>query len=178
MASNAPDLRNGRPAVSPIHSLATSRRASRKPTSSGVYVSLQRRNSGSHSPGGGVAKWDGDKLMFWASAKIYPQRAACRGRWHRPVEDSLHRQHNGARSAAAWRCRGSILDRLHREDDGQASQADAQKDHELAFPQVKPQNIVMFKVGAKKNGLITAVHRTFHVNIGVNDTAGGGQVSG
>jgi CO/xanthine dehydrogenase Mo-binding subunit len=50
-----------------------------------------------------------------------------------------------------------------------------QKDHELAFLQIKPQNLVMFKVGAKKDGHITAVQRTFHVNIGANDAAQGGQ---
>src|SRR6185503_16411199 len=53
-----------------------------------------------------------------------------------------------------------------------------QKDQELSFLQIKPQNIVLFKVGAKKDGHITAVHRTFHVKIGANDSPQGGQGQG
>jgi CO/xanthine dehydrogenase Mo-binding subunit len=52
------------------------------------------------------------------------------------------------------------------------------KDHELSYLQTKPQNICTFKVGATKDGKITACQRTFHVNIGSNDNAAGGQGQG
>ena len=47
------------------------------------------------------------------------------------------------------------------------------KDQELAHMQVKPENIQKFKVGAKKDGHITACQREFHVNTGERSGGGG-----
>src|SRR5206468_9694009 len=51
-----------------------------------------------------------------------------------------------------------------------------QKDQKLAHMQVKPENIQKFKVGAKKDGRITACQREFHVNTG--ERSGGGESGG
>src|SRR5207247_9514488 len=48
-----------------------------------------------------------------------------------------------------------------------------QKDQKLAHMQVQPENIQKFKVGATKDGRITACQREFHVNSGER-TGGGG----
>ena len=40
------------------------------------------------------------------------------------------------------------------------------KDQELAFLNIKPANIIKFKVGATKDGKIIACQREFHVNSG------------
>ena len=42
------------------------------------------------------------------------------------------------------------------------------KSQEMAFLQVKPQTLTKFKIGAMKDGKITACQREFHVNSGAN----------
>ena len=132
-------------------------------------------------PGGGVAKWDGDRLTFYGFGQgIYPQRTGLSRALG--VEESKIRfidKYNGCTLGG-----GMALARLNpwiawiAKQTGRPAKLMLQKDHELAFLQIKPQNRVHFKVGVKKDGHITAVHRTFHVNIGTNATAGGGQGQG
>jgi xanthine dehydrogenase YagR molybdenum-binding subunit len=127
-------------------------------------------------PGGGVAKWDGDRLTFWGFGQgIYPQRVGLSRAL--AMDESKIRfidKYNGCTLGG-----GMSLARLNpwiawiAKESGRPAKLMLQKDHELAFLQIKPQNVVHFKVGAKKDGKITAVHRTFHVNVGVNASVGG-----
>jgi xanthine dehydrogenase YagR molybdenum-binding subunit len=132
-------------------------------------------------PGGGVAKWEGDKLTFYGFGQgIYPQRAGLSRALG--VEETKIRfidKYNGCTLGG-----GMALARLNpwiayiAKQTGRPAKLMLQKDHELSFLQIKPQNMVMFKVGAKKDGKITACQRTFHVNIGMNGGAAGGQGQG
>jgi CO/xanthine dehydrogenase Mo-binding subunit len=183
MSSNAPDLRNGRPKAV----LANSQYGDVEKgfAEADIVKEFTYRWSGAIpvpiQPGGGVAKWDGDKLTFYGFGQgIYPQRTGLARAL--AVDESKIRfidKYNGCTLGG-----GMALSRLNpwiayiAKMTGRPAKLMLQKDHELAFLQVKPQNIVLFKVGAKKNGMITAVHRTFHVNIGVNDSAAGGQGQG
>jgi CO/xanthine dehydrogenase Mo-binding subunit len=132
-------------------------------------------------PGGGVAKWDGDRLTFWGFGQgIYPQRRGLSRALGIPESNiRFIDKYNGCTLGG-----GMALARLNpwiawiAKQTGRPAKLMLQKDHELAFLQIKPQNIVHFKVGAKKDGRITACHRTFYTNIGVNATAGGGQGQG
>jgi xanthine dehydrogenase YagR molybdenum-binding subunit len=128
-------------------------------------------------PGGGVAKWDGDKLTFWGFGQgIYPQRAGIAKGLGMP-EAQVHfiDKYNGCTLG------GSLaLSRLNpwiawvAKQAGRPAKLLLTKGQELAFLQVKPQNLQVFKVGATRDGKITACQRTFHVNLGQQETAGGG----
>ena len=127
-------------------------------------------------PGGGVARWDGDKLTFWGFGQgIYPQLTGLSRALGIDVSNiRFIDKYNGCTLGG-----GMALARLNpwiayiAKMTGRPAKLMLQKDHELAFLQIKPQNLVKFKVGAKKDGHITAVHRTFYVNTGMNATVGG-----
>jgi len=183
MAANAPDLRDGKgKAIQAMSSYGDVEKGfaeadiTREFTyrwSGGIPVPIQ--------PGGGVAKWEGDKLTFYGFGQgIYPQRTGLAKAL--AIDESRIRfidKYNGCTLGG-----GMALARLNpwiayiAKQTGRPAKLMLQKDQELAFLQVKPQNIVMFKVGAKKDGKITAVQRTFHVNIGANDNPQGGQGQG
>ena len=183
MASDAPDLRNGRPKA--VLGNSQFGDVEKGFAEADVIKEFTYRYSGAIpvpiQPGGGVAKWDGDKLTFWGFGQgIYPQRTGlARGLGIDESQVRFIDKYNGCTLGG-----GMALSRLNpwiayiAKMTGRPAKLMLQKDHELAFLQVKPQNITLFKVGAKKDGHITAVHRTFHVNIGVNDTPGGGQGQG
>jgi len=183
MAPNAPDLRNGRPKA--VRAESQFGDVEKGFAEADIVKEFTYRYSGAIpvpiQPGGGVAKWDGDKLTFWGFGQgIYPQRTGLsRGLGIDASNIRFIDKYNGCTLGG-----GMALARLNpwiayiAKMTGRPAKLMLQKDHELAFLQVKPQNIVLFKVGAKKDGHITAVHRTFHVNIGMNDNAGGGQGQG
>ena len=128
-------------------------------------------------PGGGVAKWDGDRLTFWGMGQgIHTNRASlARGLGVDESEIRYINKWNGCTLGG-----GMALSRLDpwiahiAKQAGRPARLMLPKDHELAQLQTKPQNIQMFKVGVTKAGKITACQRTFHVNTGVRATAGGG----
>jgi CO/xanthine dehydrogenase Mo-binding subunit len=182
MAAGAPDLQNGRGATRAQSQFGDVDKAFAE---ADIVKEFTYRYSGAIpfpiQPGGGVARWDGDRLTFWGFGQgIYPQRAGLARALG--VEEAKVRfidKYNGCTLGG-----GMSLARLNpwiawiAKQTGRPAKLMLQKDHELAFLQVKPQNIVHFKVGAKNDGHITACHRTFHVNIGMNPTAGGGQGQG
>jgi xanthine dehydrogenase YagR molybdenum-binding subunit len=128
-------------------------------------------------PGGGVASWQGDKLTFYGFGQgIYPQRAGiARGLGIPEQNIRFINKWNGCTLGGAL-----ALSRLNPWIAEVARGAKRPckllltKDHELAFLQVKPQNLQTFKVGVTKAGKITALQRTFHVNLGERENAGGG----
>ena len=179
MAPGAPDLRNGRGNVT--RSLAQYGDVEKGFAEADIVKEFTYRyNAGLPvpiQPGGGVAKWDGDKLTFWGFGQgIYPQRAGiARGLG---IDESKIRfidKYNGCTLGGAL-----ALARLNpwiahvAKEAGRPAKLMLAKDQELAFLQVKPQNMQTFKVGVKKDGKITACQRTFHVNLGERETAGGG----
>jgi CO/xanthine dehydrogenase Mo-binding subunit len=179
MAPGAPDLRNGRGNVSRSLSQygdvdkgfaeADIVKELTYQFGSGIPVPIQ--------PGGSVAKWDGDKLTFWGMGQgIYPQRAGiARGLGISESQIRFINKWNGCTLGGAI-----ALARINpwiayiARQAGRPVKFMFPKDQELAQLQVKPQNIQIFKVGVKKDGKITACQRTFHVNAGERETAGGG----
>jgi CO/xanthine dehydrogenase Mo-binding subunit len=132
-------------------------------------------------PGGGVAKWDGDKLTFWGFGQgVWPQVQGLSRGLGMPIAN-IHYMNkwNGCTLGG-----GMALARLNpwiawvAKQAGRPAKLSLTKDEDLAFLQIKPQNICKFRVGATKDGKITACHRTFYTNIGMNGTAGGGQGQG
>lgn len=182
MAPGAPDLTNGRGAIRAESQFGD---VDKGFAEADIVKELTYRYSGAIpvpiQPGGGVARWDGDRLTFWGFGQgIYPQRAGLSRALG--IEESKIRfidKYNGCTLGG-----GMSLARLNpwiawiAKQTGRPAKLMLQKDHELAFLQIKPQNIVHFKVGVRNDGRITACHRTFHVNIGMNDSAAGGQGQG
>jgi CO/xanthine dehydrogenase Mo-binding subunit len=136
-------------------------------------------------PCGSVAKWDGDKLTLWGMSQgIYPQRAGlARGlgidvanvryinKWNGGTFGGARQGSEKFYPWVAWIAKQA----------GRPVKLMLSKDIELAHMQVKPENIQTFKVGAKKDGRIVAVQRTFHVNGGDRagqGAGGGGYTSG
>ena len=128
-------------------------------------------------PGGGVAKWDGDKLTFWGMGQgIHTNRAGvARGLGIDVSQVRYINKWNGCTLGGAL-----ALTRLDpwiawiAKQAGRPARLMLPKDHELAQLQTKPQNIQMFKVGATKAGKITACQRTYHINTGNNVRGGNG----
>ena len=183
MAPNAPDLRDGRGKA--IQAMSSYGDVEKGFAEADIVKEFTYRWDGAIpvpiQPGGGVAKWDGDKVTFYGFGQgIYPQRAGLARAL--AIDESKVRfidKYNGCTLGG-----GMALARLNpwiayiAKQTGRPAKLMLQKDTELSFLQIKPQNIVMFKVGAKKDGKITACQRTFHVNIGANDAAQGGQGQG
>ena len=128
-------------------------------------------------PGGGVAKWDGDKLTFWGMGQgIHTNRAGlARGLGIDESQVRYINKWNGCTLGGAL-----ALTRLDpwiahiAKQAGRPARLMLPKDHELAHLQTKPQNIQMFKVGATKAGKILACQRTYHINVGNNPRGGNG----
>jgi CO/xanthine dehydrogenase Mo-binding subunit len=129
-------------------------------------------------PCGSIAKWDGDKLtLYGMSQGIYPQRAALARRLGIDVSKvryinkwnggTFGGSRQGSEKFYPWVAHIAKMA-------GRPVKLTMPKDQELAHMQVKPENRQTFKVGAKKDGRITACQRTFHVNGGENAGAGAG----
>jgi len=130
-------------------------------------------------PSGSVAKWDGDKLTFWGMGQgIYPVRAVLAAALNiEPSKIRFINKYNGstfgAARLAAERFYPSIA--YLAKVTNRPVKIMLPKDQELAQLQIKPETITKFKVGAKKDGHITAIEHEVYVSCG--DLEFGGHAS-
>jgi xanthine dehydrogenase molybdenum-binding subunit len=192
MAPNAPDLRGGRGNLArlnpnnPLYDPEASFTAKFGDVDKGfaeadVVKEFTYTYAGSvilpMQPSSCVAKWDGDHLTFWAMCQgIYPERGA--------LAKSLGMDADKIRFIDKWN--GGTFGAAQRNAIfypwvAQLAKMTKRpvrmllpKDQELAHLQVKPENIVKFKVGAKRDGKITACQRTFYQAYGDGSSAQGG----
>ena len=130
-------------------------------------------------PSGSVAKWDGDKLTFWGMGQgIYPVREvlaealnmdASKIRFINKYNGSTF----GSARLAAERFYPSIA--YLAKVTNRPVKVMLPKDQELAQLQIKPETITKFKVGAKRDGRITAIDHEVYVSCG--DLEFGGHAS-
>jgi CO/xanthine dehydrogenase Mo-binding subunit/aerobic-type carbon monoxide dehydrogenase small subunit (CoxS/CutS family) len=131
-------------------------------------------------PSGSVAKWDGDKLTFWGMGQgIYPVRAVLANALG--IDASKIRfinKYNGSTFGAARLAaeRFYPLIAYLAKVTGKPVKVMLPKDQELAQLQIKPETITKFKVGAKKDGRITAINHEVYVSAG--DLEFGGHAAG
>ncbi len=130
-------------------------------------------------PSGSVAKWDGDRLTFWGMGQgIYPVRAV--------LAEALGMDASKIRFINKWNGSTFGAARLAAERfypfiaqlakvTGRPVKVMLPKDQELAQLQIKPETITKFKVGAKKDGRITAIEHTVYVSVG--DLEGSGHAA-
>jgi CO/xanthine dehydrogenase Mo-binding subunit/aerobic-type carbon monoxide dehydrogenase small subunit (CoxS/CutS family) len=198
MATNAPDLRSGQgnlirqrnsPANEPSATWADHRGDIDKGfAEADVIKEFTYRFAGAVSvpmqPSGSVARWDKDKngkerLTFWGMGQgIYPVREALANALG--IEPSSIRFINkwngstfGAARLAAERFYPAIAHLA--KVTGKPVKIMLPKDQELAQLQIKPETITKFKVGAKKDGHITAINHEVYVSCG--DLEFGGHAS-
>lgn len=136
-------------------------------------------------PIGCVAKWDGEKLTLWGMGQgIYPQRDSLAKHLAIPPENIRYiaKWNGGTFGGSANSSKFDGLVAHIAKMTGRPTKLTLSKDQELAFLNIKPANIIKFKVGASKDGKITACQREFHVNSGAkipgisaNDAGGGGR---
>ena len=128
-------------------------------------------------PCGSVAKWDGDKVTVWGHGQaIYPARALiARGLGVDPKNVRFINKWNGGTFGGVRQASEKFYPWVAymAKMAGRPVKLTLTKDQELAHMQVKPENIQKFKVGAKKDGHITACQREFHVNTGERSGGGG-----
>ncbi len=198
MAPNAPDLRGGRgnllrqqnsPANEPSATWADHRGDLDKGfAEADVIKEFTYRFAGAVSvpmqPSGSVAKWDKDKngadrLTFWGMGQgIYPVRDA--------LADALGIDPSTIRFINKWNGSTFGAARLAAERfypaiaylakvTGKPVKIMLPKDQELAQLQIKPETITKFRVGAKKDGRITAIDHEVYVSAG--DLEFGGHAS-
>jgi CO/xanthine dehydrogenase Mo-binding subunit len=137
----------------------------------GVSVPMQ--------PSGSVAKWDGDRLTFWGMGQgIYPPRAGLAAALGiDPAKIRFINRWNGSTFGsgrlAAERFYPLIahLAKATR----RPVRVMLPKDQELAQLQIKPETITKFKVGARKDGRITAIQHEVYLSVG--DLESGGHAS-
>jgi xanthine dehydrogenase YagR molybdenum-binding subunit len=134
-------------------------------------------------PLGGVAKWDGDKLTLWGMGQgIHPARVALARTLGIDVANIRYIcKYNGGSFGAANQASYRFFPLIAHiaKLTGRPTKLVLQKDQELAHVSHKPENVSTFKVGAKRDGRITAVDRTFHIAAGnppaLQEGAGGGR---
>ncbi len=198
MAPNAPDLRAGKgnllrqqnsPKNEPTATWADHRGDIEKGfAEADVIKEFTYRFAGAVSvpmqPSGSVARWSKDKngedrLTFWGMGQgIYPVRAA--------LADALGIDPSKIRFINKWNGSTFGAARLAAERfypaiaylakvTGKPVKIMLPKDQELAQLQIKPETITKFKVGAKKDGRITAINHEVYVSAG--DLEFGGHAS-
>jgi len=189
MAANAPDLRAGRgnllrqassPTDEPTATWANHRGdINRGFAEADIIKEFTYRFTGGVSvpmqPSGSVARWDKDhngedRLTFWGMGQgIYPARNALAAALD--IDPSRVRFINkwngstfGSARMAAERYYFSIahLSRVT----GKPVKIMLPKDQELAQLQIKPETITKFKIGARKDGRITAINHEVYVSAG------------
>src|SRR5436309_6486699 len=128
-------------------------------------------------PCGSVARWDGDKVTVWGMGQaIYPARALiARGLGTDVANVRFINKWNGGTFGAVRQASEKFYPWVAyiAKMAGRPVKLTLQTDPELAHMQVKPENIQKFKVGAKKDGRITACQREFFVNTGERSGGGG-----
>jgi len=130
-------------------------------------------------PSGSVAKWDGDHLTFWGMGQgIYPVRAVLAAALGiEPAKIRFINKYNGSTFGAARLAaeRFYPLIAYLAKVTGRPVKVMLPKDQELAQLQIKPETVTKFKVGAKKDGRITAIEHEVYVSVG--DLEFGGHAS-
>jgi CO/xanthine dehydrogenase Mo-binding subunit/aerobic-type carbon monoxide dehydrogenase small subunit (CoxS/CutS family) len=136
-------------------------------------------------PSGSVARWDktksgADRLTFWGMGQgIYPARntlAAALG--IEPSQIRFINKWNGSTFGAARLAAERFYPLIAHlaKATGKPVKVMLPKDQELAQLQIKPETITKFKVGARKDGRITAIQHEVLVSAG--DLEFGGHASG
>jgi len=137
----------------------------------GVSVPMQ--------PSGSVAKWDGNRLTFWGMGQgIYPVRATLAAALGiEPSKIRFINKWNGSTFGAARLAAERFYPLIAHlaKVTGRPVKVMLPKDQELAQLQIKPETITKFKVGAKKDGRIIALHHEVYVSVG--DLESGGHAS-
>ena len=130
-------------------------------------------------PSGSVAKWDGDQLTFWGMGQgIYPVRATLAAALGiEPSKIRFINKYNGSTFGAARLAAERFYPLIAHlaKVTGRPVKVMLPKDQELAQLQIKPETITKFKVGAKRDGRITAIEHTVYVSVG--DLESGGHAS-
>ena len=127
-----------------------------------------------------VAKWDGDRLTFWGHGQgIYPKRhLLARGLGIDESKIRYINRYNGCSFGP-----GNTSSRFDpyiahiSKMTGRPVRMMLPKDQELGFLTIKPENITKIKVGAKKDGTITAVLHEVWLAAGDIDATWGGSNS-
>ena len=136
-------------------------------------------------PSGSVARWDkdrqgNDKLTFWGMGQgIYPVRAVLAAALDiEPSKIRFINKYNGSTFGAARLAAERFYPLIAHlaKVTGKPVKVMLPKDQELAQLQIKPETITKFKVGARKDGHITAIQHEVYVSAG--DLEFGGHASG
>jgi CO/xanthine dehydrogenase Mo-binding subunit/aerobic-type carbon monoxide dehydrogenase small subunit (CoxS/CutS family) len=131
-------------------------------------------------PSGSVAKWDGDRLTFWGMGQgIYPVRGALASALGiEPSKIRFINKYNGSTFGSSRLAAERFYPLIAHlaQVTGRPVKVMLPKDQELAQLQIKPETITKFKVGAKKDGRITAIEHEVYVSCG--DLEFGGHASG
>ncbi len=121
-------------------------------------------------PSGSVAKWDGDRLTFWGMGQgIYPVRAVLAAALGiDPSKIRFINKWNGSTFGAARLAAERFYPFIAHlaKVTGRPVKVMLPKDQELAQLVIKPETITKFKVGAKKDGHITAIEHEVYVGVG------------
>ncbi|MBV8905776.1 MAG: xanthine dehydrogenase family protein molybdopterin-binding subunit [Acidobacteriia bacterium] len=127
-------------------------------------------------PSGSVAKWDRDRLTFWGMGQgIYPVRAVLAAALG--MDESKIRfinKWNGSTFGAARLAAERFYPLIARlaKITARPVKVMLPKDQELAQLQIKPETITKFKVGARRDGRIIALHHEVNVSVGDLETGG------
>ena len=193
MAPNAPDLRGGkgnllRPANAPKKYPNATWADEQGDIEKGfaeadIIKEFTYRFAGAVSvpmqPSGSVAKWDGDRLTLWGMGQgIYPVRSALASALGMdPAKIRFINKYNGSTFGAARLAAERFYPLMAHLAKLTARPVKIMlpKDQELAQLLIKPETITKFKVGAKKDGRITAIDHEVYVSCG--DLEGSGHAS-
>ena len=132
-------------------------------------------------PASCVAKWDGDRLTFWAMGqRIYPHRQSlARGLG---IDESdirfINKWNGGTFGPDTGSVRFQVFISHIAKMTGRPMKISLPKDQELGQMSVKPESLTHFKVGATSNGRITVCQREVHIATGAGGGGGGGRGGG
>src|SRR5437667_6235100 len=121
-------------------------------------------------PSGSVAKWDGDRLPLWGMGQgIYPVRSALASALGMdPAKIRFINKYNGSTFGAARLAAERFYPLMAHlaKLTGRPVKIMLPKDQELAQLLIKPETLTRFKVGAKKDGTIVALHHEILLSVG------------
>jgi CO/xanthine dehydrogenase Mo-binding subunit len=194
MAPNAPDLGRGkgnllRQTNSPTDDPATTWADERGDIEKGfaeadIVKEFTYRFAGAVSvpmqPSGSVARWQKDKLTFWGMGQgIYPVRAQLAAALGiEPSQIRFINKYNGSTFGAGRLAAERFYPLIAHlaKVTGKPVKIMLPKDQELAQLVIKPETITKFKIGAKRDGRITALRHEVWVSAG--DLEIGGHAAG
>jgi CO/xanthine dehydrogenase Mo-binding subunit len=134
-------------------------------------------------PLSGVARWEGDTLTLWGMGQsVHPARESLARALGVDREKVRYiNKWNGGTFGAASGSAGKFYPFIAHiaKVTGRPTKIVLPKDQELGHVNFKSENRAVFKVGATRDGRITAVERTYHINGGTGGgSAGGGEGAG